>query len=249
MSLLHVSIVSLIIQALLIVHVIKTGRNFIWIWVIALLSFAGVLAYLAVELVPDLFRSDTARRTARGMRKALDPGAALRRYEQEARLTGNVASRQRYAEELVRHGRYEEAIAAYRQALTGLYEHDPNIMLGLAEAQFGNGDAVGARTTLDELMRLNPDFRSPERHLLYARALEAEGNVAKALEEYRALAPAYPGAEAAVRYAQLLKSQGRGAEAATVARELLDQARLAPAHYRRAQRSWLESAARLAHGP
>jgi hypothetical protein len=241
-------LISIVIQVLLIVHVIRTGRNFLWIWAIALLPGIGILAYIAAELLPDLFRSQTARRTARGMKKALDPGADLRRYEQEARLTGNVASRQRYADELVRHGRYEEAIVAYRQALSGLYEHDPNIMLGLAEAQFGKGDAVSARATLEELMRLNPDFRSPERHLLYARALEAEGNVAKALEEYGALAPAYPGAEAAVRYAQLLKAQGRSAEAAAVARELLDRARISPAHYRRAQRSWLESAARLAEG-
>jgi hypothetical protein len=45
------SIVSLIIQALLIVHVIKTGRNQIWIWVLALLSYAGVIAYIAAELL------------------------------------------------------------------------------------------------------------------------------------------------------------------------------------------------------
>ncbi|HTW39071.1 MAG TPA: tetratricopeptide repeat protein [Steroidobacteraceae bacterium] len=241
-------LISLVIQALLIVHVIKTGRNTIWVWVIALLSYAGILAYVAVELVPDLFRSRTARRTALGMKKALDPGADLRRYEQEARVTGDVASRQRYADELTRHGRHDEAITIYRQALTGLYEHDPNLMLGLARAQFGKADAPAARMTLDELIRLNPDFRSPDGHLLYARALEAEGNIAKALEEYKALAPAYPGAEASVRYAQLLKAQGKSAEAATVVRELLEQARIAPAHYRRAQRDWLESAQRLAEG-
>jgi hypothetical protein len=241
-------LISIIIQALLIVHVIKTGRNTIWVWVIALLSFAGILAYVAVELVPDLFRSRTARRTVLGMKKALDPAADLRRYEQEARITGDVASRQRYADELTRHGRYDEAIALYRQALTGLYEHDPNLMLGLAKAQFGKSDPIAARTTLDELIRLNPDFRSPEGHLLYARALEAEGNIDKALEEYKVLAPAYPGAEASVRYAQLLKAQGKSTEAATVVRELLEQARIAPAHYRRAQRDWLESAARLAEG-
>ncbi len=248
MSLTNVSIVSLVIQALLIAHVIKTGRNFLWIWVILLLPGVGILVYLAVELVPSLFRSDTARRASRGMKKALDPGADLRRYEQEARVTGNVASRQRYGDELVRHGRYDEAIATYRLALTGLYEHDPNIMLGVAKAQFGKGDAAAARATLDELTRLNPDFRSPEARLLYARSLEAEGNFAKALEEYRVLAPAYPGAEASVRYAQLLQAQGKGAEAAAVARDLLEQARLAPAHYRRAQRDWLDSAARLAAG-
>src|SRR5437879_3008176 len=102
----------------------------------------------------------------------MDPGREMRRYESETRVAGNVASRQRYAEELVRHQRHDEAIAQYREALTGLYEHDPNLMLGLAQAQFGKGDASAARATLDDLIRHNPDFRSPAGHLLYARALE-----------------------------------------------------------------------------
>jgi len=238
-------ILSYIIQALLIVHVIRTGRNQLWIWVLLFLPVGGGIAYVAVEVLPELFRSRAARRTARGFRKAMDPGADLRRYESEARVAGNVASRQRYAEELVRHARYDDAIAQYRGALTGLYEHDPNLMLGLAQAQFAKGEASSARATLDELIRLNPDFRSPAGHLLYARALEAEGNVQKALEEYRVLAPSYPGAEASVRYAQLLQAQGRRTEAQQVARELLEQARIAPGHYRRAQRPWLEAAQRL----
>ncbi len=238
-------IVPIVIQVLLIIHVIKTGRNQLWIWVLVFLPLAGGIAYFAVEIVPELFGSRTAQRTARGFRKALDPGADLRRYESEVRVGGNVASRQRYAEELVRHERYDEAIAQYREALTGLYQHDPNLMLGLAQAQFAKGEAGAARTTLDELIRLNPDFRSPAGHLLYARALAAEGNVPRALEEYRALASSYPGAEAAVRYAQLLQAQGQRAEAQQVAREVLEQARIAPGHYRKAQRAWLEAAQRL----
>ena len=243
MSLLFLSMI--IIQVALIIHVVKTGRNQIWIWVLALLSLPGAIAYIAVEILPELFRSRTAQRTARGLRKAMDPGRDLRRYESEARVASNIASRQRYAEELVRHQRYDEAIGQYREALTGLYEHDPNLMLGLAQAQFGKGDASAARATLDELIQRNPDFRSPAGHLLYARALEAEGNVPKALEEYAVLAPSYPGAEASVRYAQLLQAQGRRAEAQKVARELLEQARIAPGHYRRAQRPWLDAAQRL----
>lgn len=239
-------IVSIVVQAGLIVHVIKTGRNQLWIWVLILLPFGvGALAYLAVEILPELLGSRTARRTARGLRRAMDPGANLRRYEDEARVTGNVASRQRYAEELTRHQRYDEAIAQYTQALGGLYQHDPNLMLGLARAQFAKGDARAARTTLDELISQNPDFRSPDGHLLYARSLAAEGEVARALEEYRVLAPSYAGAEAAVRYAQLLEAQGQHAEAQRVVRELLEQARIAPRHYRRAQREWLEAAQKL----
>ncbi len=55
----------------------------------------------------------------------------------------------------------------------------------------------------------------------------------------------YPGAEASVRYAQLLQAQGRAAEAQKVAQELLERARIAPAHYRRAQKTWLDSAERI----
>ena len=242
-----------------ILHVIKTGRNRVWIWVIVILSFAGFVApvigtigplfasliYATVELLPELFRGRAAQRAGRGLRQAMNPYGDLRRFEQEAAVTGNVASRQRYAEELVRHERYAEAIAQYRQTLTGLYEHDPNLMLGLARAQFGNGEASAARSTLEALMQHNPQFNSPERHLLYARALEQEGRLEKALEQYQALAPAYPGAEAAVRYAQLLERQGEREAARKVARELLERARIAPAHYRRAQRAWLDAASRL----
>jgi hypothetical protein len=210
-------VLSLVIQVILIIHVIKTGRNQIWIWVLALLSLPGAIAYIAVELIPDLFRSRSAQRAARG-----------------------------FQEELSKQGRYDDAIAQFREALTGLYEHDPNLMLGLARAQFSKPDATAARTTLDELIRFNPEFKSPDGHLLYARSLEAEGNLQKALEEYSVLATSYPGAEAAVRYAQLLKSQGRADEARKVARDLLEQARIAPAHYRKAQKSWLDAAGRLA---
>src|SRR5439155_2167530 len=109
-----VLILSILVQVALIIHVVKTGRNQIWIWVLALLSLPGALAYIAVEILPELLRSRAAQRTARGLRQAVDPGRELRRYENEARVAGNVASRQRYAEELVRHERYEEAIGQYR---------------------------------------------------------------------------------------------------------------------------------------
>jgi hypothetical protein len=102
-------ILSLIIEAVLVVHVIKTGRNQIWIWVLVLLPYVGIVAYLAAEIIPEIFRSRTAQRTARGFKKAMDPTADLRRYESEARVGSNVASRQRYAEELARHGRHDDA--------------------------------------------------------------------------------------------------------------------------------------------
>jgi len=235
---------GLVIQVLLIVHCIRTGRNSLWIWVLALLSYPGIIAYLAVEVIPDLWRSRTAGRAVRGLRRVLDPGQQLRAYELAAQRSGDVASRQRYAEELVRQGQAAPAIDIYRQALSGLYRHDPNLMLGLAQAQFAAEAAAAARATLDELIARNPEFKSPQGHLLYARALEAEGNLSKALEEYATVAGYYAGAEAALRHAQLQARLGQRAEARQTLTNLLEHARLAPRHYRQAQEPWLAAARR-----
>jgi hypothetical protein len=237
-------IISLVIQVLLIIHCIRTGRNMLWIWAIALLPWAGWIAYLLVEVLPGVFQSRGTRRAVRGVRKALDPEQDLRRYETEARITGDVASRQRYAAELARQGKPQEAVAVYRQALTGLYESDPNLMLGLAQAQAAAGAFADARATLDDLRARNPDFRSPEGHLLYARSLEGEGRREQSLEEYAALTKYFAGAEAPLRYALLLRACGRTEDARRVLQELLDHARMAPRHYRKMQHEWLSAAER-----
>ena len=64
-------IISLLIQVLLIVHCIRTGRNTLWIWAIALLPLAGPIAYVLVEIMPALFQSSGTRRAVRGVRRAL----------------------------------------------------------------------------------------------------------------------------------------------------------------------------------
>jgi len=237
-------LISYGLQVLLVVHCLKTGRNTMWIWVLIFAPGVGAVAYLAVEIIPELFRSRSAGRAVRGVSRAINPGQDLRRFEAEARRTGDVASHQRYADELVRQGRAGEAVNVYRQALRGLYEHDPNLLLGLARAQFAMGDAAGTRTTLDTLIGKNPAFKSPEGHLLYARALEGEGESVRALEEYQELSSYYAGAEAALRYAQLQARSGKRVEARQTLENLLEHARLAPRHYQRAQAEWLSQAQR-----
>ena len=98
--------------------------------------------------------------------------------------------------------------------------------------------------TLDDLIRKNPEFKSADGHLLYARAVEAEGDMAKALSEYATLSEYYPGAEAGVRYARLLNKSDQRPLAQQTLKALLDRAKFAPAHYRKAQREWLDEAHR-----
>ena len=240
-------IISGLLSLGMIVHCIKTGGNTIWVYVLVVLMsmpFVGAALYAGVEILPGLLRSRTSQRAMRGIRNTLDPEGNLRKAENAVQVSGTVAARQHYADELVRLGRASEALSIYKTCLTGVFAEDPKLLLGFAHAQFAAGDPTAARQTLDELIVKNPEFKSPDGHLLYARALEAEGNVEKALEEFATLSGYYPGAEAGVRYAKLLRSAGQRPLAQQTLKALLDRAKFAPAHYRKAQREWLDEAHR-----
>ena len=234
---------SLLIQAGLIAHAIKTGRPMLWIWVIAIPGI-GPLVYVAVELLPELFGSRAARRAKSAGLRIIDPDRGLRRASTEVEVSGNVDSRRRMAEELYDRGRFDQAIEAYQSALSGIFEHDPVLLLGLARTQLAAGAIRGARDTLERLRLHNPDFQSADARLMYARILEEMDSLPEAEREYASLAPVYPGAEATVRHALVLKRLGRPEEAARILKELLSTAQLAPSHYRKAQSEWLDRARR-----
>jgi hypothetical protein len=237
-------ILTLALQAALIVHVIRTGRNNLWIWAIALLPGAGSIAYIGVEILPEIFGGRTGRRTRASVQRIIDPDRDLRQAAAAVELSGNVDARRRLAEELYERGQYAEAAAVYEGGLKGIFEHDPALLLGLARSRFASGDFGSARTSLEQLILHNPQFKSADGHLLYARTLEAQDALEEAEHEYAAAAPAYPGAEAKVRYAMLLKRRGKLDEARRILKDLVDGARLAPAHYRKAQSAWLDRARR-----
>jgi hypothetical protein len=226
----------------MVVHVIKTGRNTIWIWVIVLLQGIGPLVYLIVEVLPELFGSRGARAAARGVRRAIDPNKDLRDASARAELTDTVAAKAQLAAEFSRRGEYASAIQTYQSGLKGLYEFDPTLLIGLAQAQFASGAPSAARATIDALLTHSPEAKTPDIHLLYARSLEAEDNAVRAESEYRAVAAYFPGAEAKVRFAMFLRKVGKRAEAEATLDEVLKIAALAPRHVRRAQAEWISLA-------
>jgi hypothetical protein len=237
-------ILTLAVQAALIVHVIKTGANSLWVWAIALLPAAGSLAYIVVEILPRFFGGRTAQRTKAGLGRMIDPNRDLREAATAVEVSGNVDARLRLAAELFDRGQYHEAIAVTQAGLTGVFEHEPTLLLSLARAQFAVDDFASARASLERLIENNPEFKSTDGHLLYARTLEALDALDDAEHEYAAVAPGYPGAEARLRYALLLKRRGKLAEARAILKDLLDGAKLGPPHYRKAQAEWLERARR-----
>jgi hypothetical protein len=232
-------ILTYLVQIGLIVHVLRTGRNTYWIFALLIAPGIGGLAYLIVELLPDLMSNRHARSAVRSVTRTLNPGAGLRQRQRAHEFSGSIDSTRHLAGELVDNGRYAEAIELFRSALSGLYETDPDLLLGLASAQFTDQQYENARQTLKQLIDKNPEFKSPDGHLLFARAVEACGDDVKALDEYRAVAAYFAGAEAQLRYGLILERLGNKEDALTEFHEIVAAADLAPRHYRKAQREWL----------
>jgi len=233
---------TIAVQIGLIVHVLRTGRPIFWAFVIFFAPMIGSLVYFFAELLPELSGNPRARAAMRGIRKSLDPNADIRKLEKQHHLSGSVDAARHLAGELISAGRFEEAIEHYQGVLKGMYEHDPDLLLGLAEAQFGHEDFTASKITLERLTTENPHFKSAEGHLLYARTLENSAVVEAALEEYAAVSVYYAGAEAKCRFASLLEQEGQNEQALELFQDIVDAAELAPRHYRRAQREWIATA-------
>jgi hypothetical protein len=228
------------------VHAGRTGRPFFWIYLIIFVPMMGMLAYIAVELIPEWVGSRTARRAASGFGRALDPGRAVRQAERLMTMTPTTENKATLAEAYLGAQRIDEAVSLYRETLTGIHASDPALMQGLARALFQRGDFAETEQTLDRLRAANPEYQSAEGHLLYARSLEEQGKVDAALREYAALAPYYPGQEARCRYAMLLDKAGEHRDAQKLYREICQSYEMSPRHARRLQREWYEIARREA---
>lgn len=236
--------VSVIFQALMVIHCIRSGNDRRWLWLIIILPGVGGLAYLFIEVLPNLGQSMTARKTMRRVKKKIDPLGEERRRFEDLERSASVETRRRLAEELLENEKFDEAERLYRQSLKGVFEDDTTLLLGLARALFGQEKNDETIATLDRLIEAHPDFKSQSGHLLYARALEARGDIDKAKKEYEVLSGYFAGPEAKCRYAQLLKRNGDPGRAQALFDEVVKTARLAPRHYRRRHKSWIALAKR-----
>ena len=232
---------SLLIQIIFVVHAHKTGRRD-WIWILLVIPVLGCAFYFFLEMLPEIRHSQGGRKAVKTILKTIDPKVELKRAAKALEISDNVQNKLNLADECVTQGLYEEAITLYRSCLTGIYLTDPKTMLSLANTLFLNNNFSEAKVTLDELIRANPDFKSQDGHLLYARTLEGLQQSDEALAEYKVLVSYYSGYEAKCRYALLLKKLGHNEQACFIFQEILKLAGNVSKPYRKVQKAWIDIA-------
>jgi hypothetical protein len=226
------------------IHVVRTGRQLYWLWIIIIAPFLGSLIYTLVEMGPEIMRSRQAATAHAKAVSIIDPDRRLRALMDELDTVETAQNKHAVAEEYMRRNEPQKALPLLQSAATGLYSDDPMILMTLAQAQFGCGRFQETTATLDHLKEKNPKFENADGHLLYARSLEAQGRNGEARGEYAAVINYFPGAEARVRYGLFLQQQGDPAEAKRVFQEVVRSFEKAGKVFIRDQREWYDIAKR-----
>jgi len=240
---------SLILSIALAVHVVRTGRELFWLWIILIFQPIGGLVYFLAIILPELGRGQTARRLERSARAALDPMREYREAKQACEDTPTVRNQSRLAHAAVALGRHEEAERLYAEAAHGIHADDPALLLGRANALLQLNRAPEALAVLERLTRDPSEGHTPTAILALGRAYEAVGRAAEADAALSEAAQRMPGFEGQARYAAFMARNGRKPEAQAMITEMDKRLTKLAAQFRREGKHWRDLAAKaLAEG-
>jgi hypothetical protein len=234
---------SLLFAILLCVHVVRTGQNMIWLWLILVFQPLGGLVYVAAIILPEILGGRTARRMGAAARQTLDPGRAYRQAKSDYEHLPTVAHAMHLAAAAMALGRCDEAEALYRESAQGVHADDPALLLGRANALVELGRFAEALEVLEQLGRNVDKGRTPQAALMLGRVYEGLGRNSEADTAYDHAAGLLPGLEAYGRYAAFLARTGRRAEAQDALAEMDRRIKSADPYFRKEARAWRDLAA------
>ena len=227
-------------QLTLIVHVLRTGRPFWWIWILLIAPAIGGLAYVLVELLPDL-------RSPGGAAISWRPRAwRIRLLRAEIEETDTVKLRLALAAELLAAQDSTGARDAAETCLHGVFRDDPHTLAAVARYRLEAGDFAGTLAALDQIKIQADRMLALTVKVLRGRALVLAGRHAEAQAVLGEIYVTYLGEEPRYFLAVSLQQTGSTFEARTLWEEIRTRFRRAGRGWRRAEQRWFAlSSARL----
>lgn len=234
---------SLIFSIALCVHVVRTGQQTFWLWIILMFQPLGGVVYLVAVIGPELLGGRTARRIGSAARETLDPHREYREAKAACDDAPTVRNQSRLAAAAAQMGRHAEAEALYAQAAQGVHADDPVLLLGRANALIELNRHAEALPLVERLAQDADHGRSPAAALARGRVYEALGRNQEADAAYNFAAGRMPGLEGLARYAAFMARTGRKAEAVETLAEIDKRLAKTNAAFLKEGRAWRELAA------
>lgn len=197
----------LAIQIACLIHVVRTGRNQIWIGALMFPPVASAIAYFIVEILPGLRHNRHVRTVQAKAVARIDPEREVRATRDALDLADTAANRIRLADAYAELDRHAEAVVLFEEALEK-GPADAMTRRKLARSLFETGAAAEALAMIERDEPPSGQGERDRQDLLRARILEALGRKDEALAVYADIVTRLPGEEARVRYAALLLDRG-----------------------------------------
>jgi hypothetical protein len=232
---------GLLFSVALCVHVVRTGQNMMWLYLILFLSPLGGVVYLIAVILPSWTGGPTARKAREAARETLDPTRDYRNAKAAVDDSPTVSNRMRMAAAAGALGRWDEAEGLYRAAAQGVHAEDPALAYGLAHALVELGRFGEAAPMLEQLEKTNP--RTPQTAMQLGRAYEGLGRIGEAEGPYQYAAMRLPGLEGLARQAAFLARTGRRQEAQESLVEIDKRLERTNPRFRKEGRQWRDLAA------
>lgn len=231
-----------IVQLVLIVHVLRTGRPYWWIWILFAAPVIGGLAYYFVELAPDL-------RGTRGLLARMKPGkwriSECRRQLEEA---DTVKNRVALAGELSDAGMAEEAHGVAVECLQGVFKDDARTLVDVARFKIGISAHADALALLNRVDTTGDRMLSIDLGLLRGDCLAGLKRYPEAEGAYAGVMDRYVGEAARAGLAAVYEQTGRAEQAAAAWKAIRAKYRAAGPAWRRSERKWYKMAKARAQG-
>lgn len=224
-----------LVQLGLVIHVLKTGRPYYWVWLLFMAPAIGGLAYAFIELVPDL-------RSNGGSFSWKPRSLRIRDLRSELEETDTVKLRLALAAELLAAKQPADACRTAEESLTGVWRDDPHTLAKVARYRLEAGKTAEALDALDKVNVSRDRMLAADVALLRGRALVAAGRHAEAQSALRTIADTYIGEEPRYFLAISLDQSGQRAEAREIWTDIRKRFRRAARNWRRAEKRWFKLA-------
>jgi len=224
-------------QLALIVHVLKTGRPYWWIWILFMAPAIGGIAYVLIELLPEL------RSSGSGVRPSWKPRAwRIRDLRRALDDRDTVKLRLALAAELLAAEKLTEALAVAEDSLHGVFRDDPHTLAAVAHFRLEAGRFPEALAALDQIKIKADRMLALTVARLRGRALVMLGRHVEAQATLREIVSTYLGEEPRYFLALSLHQSGSTPAARALWQEIRQHFRAAGRGWRRSEKRWFKLA-------
>jgi hypothetical protein len=227
-------IITIVLQAICVIHCLRKGNQNNWIWLIVFLPFIGCLIYFFSEI---LTRREI-RTVQSGVGEILNPSGSIRKLEENLRFSDSFNNRVMLADAYLSSGQSGKAISLYENSLTGAFAENEHAIAQLIAAYYLEKrykDVV----SISKKIYNKPQFPRSKAHILYAMSLAYSDDNEMAEKEFRGMKGRFSNFEARYYYALFLQKNNRNAEARQILSEIVEEIPQLGRVEKRYNREWI----------